>query len=106
MGSQCLVAFGDVGNGRYCRRTVGICWMPQGKDCHSDCQIEDKQYLQLLPATVAVQYAVGDMLVYNGCFYFLHVLYVQTQSHTSPYLDTPLGKQSLTPESDLPLIWR
>lgn len=73
---------------------AGIYWIPQGKDCHLDCQIEDIH--TVFPANKhivcsdrgAVFPAMFVMFVYNECFF---VLSIQTQCHTAPYLGTLLA---------------
>lgn len=75
------MAFDDVSNAKRCRRTVGIYWIPRGKDCHSDWQIEDKH--TVFPAN---KHAVQSLLLlWVSCLFimgvFVFCMHTNTISH-------------------------
>lgn len=52
---------------------IGIYWIPRGKDCHLDCQIEDMHTVFQANKHIVCKYRSAVFLpylmyVYNGCF--------------------------------------
>lgn len=88
---------------------VGIYWIPQGKDCHLDCQIEDihtvfpaHKHIVCNNSGAVFLTVVCVMFVFNGCF-FLASVYKHSATQLRILTHCKLSKDS-TPEDDLPLI--
>lgn len=68
MGSSCCVSVtGDAAD----VDGAGTYWIPQGEDCHLDCQIEDMHRFLLTNTVSALAVAQYSLLLYVTCLFIM-----------------------------------